>query len=197
MATYLNKDLCFGLIDVPFSGASQALNSMYSVFPDFKQRRNDAASLPIPVHASITDLHRVIGSAIFDYFLVAFVRNTFELLLVRYNFVKSNPRHPDHERCLLYTFEDYVFAEGQTVRIREQHPMVLSETSGVTLIANSRCFSNVLREILTELGAPPEIFIPRPPELCISYREYYSETMREHVSKVYAEDIKKFGFEFD
>lgn len=153
------------------------------------------------LHTSAETLLRQIPEAAFNrLYKFAFVRNPWDLLVSHYNFVRSTPRHHRRARVVgLESFDRYVEYELRRDKILQSR--MLCDRRGVLLVDDIGRFESIeadFTRICRRLGIDATLpHVNRGVIRDRDYRAYYSERLAARVAEYFAEDIERFGYQFE
>lgn len=159
-------------------------------------------TLPQPTHASASWVHSRLGEVAYSkLFSFAVVRNPFDQLVSRYEFVKRSRRHRDSEMANQLTFNQYIERKAQTSYIfRKTQVEHITDRTGKVIVTRVFRFEK-LDELTTELKDRTGISIERLPHLNSTtrkpYTEYYNESSRRIVERIFKRDLEELSYRFD
>tara|TARA_B100000446_G_C10455151_1_gene306743 strand:- start:12 stop:614 length:603 start_codon:yes stop_codon:yes gene_type:complete len=197
LATFYNSILNIAFIDVPLTSGIHVSRVLSTHIPSEAETFSQQSNREIPIHAGLTELQRLLKGQLFNYYTFAFVRNPFDWLRARYDFVVNRPSHPDYKRTSKLAFSDYIMQEGVVVPRRPQHKMLEARDVKVIRVAKSTAFGAVMTDILYELGVDVREPVSTPDDLKLRHHDSYTGEMVDHVSKIYEHDMRLFDFSFD
>ncbi len=197
MTTFVHDRMKFFFIHVPKTGG-MTVSHFFSRGNNRKWRDDFSLLNPqIGIHDGVEKIHLLLGEEMHGYFSFAFYRNTWEWFFSLYRYVRRTEKHPIHARVKTLTFEQFCFQEAEAF-FRPQKPMVtLNGRQAVTRLVDFSTFPTVFPQILTSLGyRDVSVSASNQAETKTDHRTQYTPQMRDHVARVYADDISYFGFDF-
>ncbi len=165
--------------------------------------RRDMAKIGHPPHVSARWVRTRLGAPAFDRaFSFAIVRNPFDQMVSRYEYVRQRPDHRRYNRAQSMSFLEYMrhqrrtnwnFSKSQFDNISDHQSRVL-----VSKIYRFEEPEQILPDICKNIGieAPTEI-----PHLNATkrkpYQDYYDKPARQFVENLFSIDLDYFGYSFD
>jgi hypothetical protein len=159
-------------------------------------------TLPQPTHASAIWVHSRLGEVTYNkLFSFAVVRNPFDQMVSKYEFVKRSRGHRDSEMANELTFSQYLERKASTSYIfRKTQTDHVTNQNGKIIVNQVFRFEN-LNELTIELKNRTGISIERLPHLNSTkrkpYTEYYNDSSRRIVERIFKRDLEKFSYRFD
>ena len=159
-------------------------------------------TLPQPTHASASWVRSRLGKATYDkLFSFAVVRNPFDQLVSRYEFVKRSRRHRDSAMANELTFSQYLERKAATSYIfRKTQSDHITDETGKIIVTRVFRFEN-LSELAIEFKDRTGISIDQLPHLNSTirkpYAEYYDKPSRKIVERLFKADLENFSYRFD
>lgn len=211
MRLSLSKKFLFIHIPKTAGGSVSRLLLPDSVKPSRTVYRRLLSHLPIaenplqasfPVHSTAQWARLKLGDELFaQLYKFAFVRNPFDLMVSRYEYIRQTPQHHKSRSVAELSFPQFVRAECTRPfrRIEDQCHFILSRDGRLLVddIYRFESFDAELRRLCTRLGVePPEALPHRHKTERRHYREYYSAEDRRIVARAFARDIERFGYAF-
>jgi hypothetical protein len=151
-------------------------------------------------HETARHVRRLLPAEIYDdYSKIAFVRNPFSWLVSLYELVRQSPRHRHYARVgAMKGFSEYV--DWEIARNERLQHRYLLDARGRMLVDEIGRFERLAEDaarIFGSLGIELKP-LPRVGQFTrFDYREYYDETSRRKVEAHWAEDLERFGYDFD
>jgi hypothetical protein len=140
----------------------------------------------------------------FDYFKFGFVRNSWELQVAQYKYIKATPEHPWHEEVLKMPFGEYLAWCSEHNRfLRQHHAFFEPRDTGVFSMDNCLvdflCRHERLQNDFDHVCATLQIPFVKvcSSEESFDYRDYYDDAGASVVGRACSVDIRCFGFVFD
>lgn len=197
MTTFIHERMKLYFVHVPKTGG-MTVTGFFSRGNN-RNWRDDFSLLnrDIGIHDGVEKIHAALGEEINDYFSFAFYRNTWDWFFSLYRYIYRTPSHPMHSKVKSMSFDQFCLEEAESF-YRPQKPLVtLNGNQAVTRLINFSNFSESFESILKSLGYRDiEIEAKNRAGTTVDYRRQYSKEMRDHLGKVYADDIDYFGFDF-
>lgn len=197
MTTFIHERMKLIFIHVPKTGG-MTVTHFFSRGSD-RGWRDDFSlfNQQIGIHSGTEKVHNLIGEEMHDYFSFAFYRNSWSWFFSLFRYIRRTPDHPVYPRAKDMTFEEFCFQEA-TGFYRPQKPLVtLNGKQAVTRLIDFEQFGTAFPDILVSLGYNDvKVEAKNQAKSSVDYRKQYTPEMRDHIAKVYAEDIKYFKFEF-
>lgn len=136
-----------------------------------------------------------------EYFKFAFVRNPWERVVSCYLNKVAARAHPRFKECYGKSFDYFVeFIQKQDLETADVHIRLQSRLiplEHIDFVGRMESFLDDLGYILNLIGLP-HVEIPHqnatPHE---HYSRYYTEKTKKTIGRLYKEDIKNFGYEFE
>jgi len=131
-------------------------------------------------------------------FKFAFVRNPWDRLASRYDYLRKNPKHHRHQLiCSMDGFEEYVDYEMRRGKMFQYTQ--LTDASGrmiVDFVGYYEQLSDDFAKVCNRLGVQASL-----PHLNKSvdrdYRTYFTPELRTKVARYFSRDIEMFGYTFE
>lgn len=197
MATFIHERMKFFFVHVPKTGG-MTVTQFFSYGKD-RAWRDDFSLLNqgIGIHDGVEKIQMRLGKEMESYFSFAFYRNTWDWFFSLYRYIIRTKNHPIHHRVKDLSFEQFCFKEAD-VFYRPQKPLVTRDgAQSVVRLINFTEFSVEFPKILVGLGyRDVEIESRNRADVIKDYRKQYTPEMRDHVARVYSDDIDFFGFDF-
>jgi hypothetical protein len=132
------------------------------------------------------------------YFKFAFVRNPWDWLVSYYHFVTSRPKHRLHRRIKsMGGFDPYVRTTCSQPKFLQKD--FVTDKYGQLMVDFVGRFENLssdFADVCRRIGVSADLG-RRNTSQHHDYREYFSDELRDCVSKAYAQDIELFDYDFD
>ena len=152
-------------------------------------------------HMKPHEIMEKVGKTVWDeYFTFAFVRNPWDWLVSLYHYMMEKEGHWQHQEIAeLGGFDRYIerICRG---RDKGQSKFVIGKDGREIIIDFIGRFER-LQEDYEKICARLEVRAIKLRKVNYSqhkdYRTYYDERLKELVAKTFAEDIERFGYEFD
>lgn len=151
-------------------------------------------------HDTIVQARRVLPRELFQgYFKFAFVRNPWDWLVSLYGYLQHTPEHRHYPQLSQMSFADYIEFEIQ--RGRRSQSAFVCDAGGSLLVDFIGRFERLetdFAQVLEQLGLSG---IPLPHRNAgVSrepYQSYYDAATRARVAEHWAEDIRRFDYQFE
>jgi hypothetical protein len=156
-------------------------------------------AVEFPEHVAARVVKRCLPPAVYDgAFKFAFVRNPWDRLVSRYNYLLRNE---SHHRCHfvkgLKGFEAYLEWEIRRGKMFQQN--YVTDAGGGVIVDFIGYFERLNEDfarVCARIGVQAEL--PHANSTNHSdYRTYYTPATRERVAQIFRRDIELFGYEFD
>ncbi|MFG6637671.1 hypothetical protein ACGYJ8_17145 [Sulfitobacter sp. 1A12126] len=88
----VNDERKFAFIEVPKTGTSTIAKCLLQIDPGCRRNRLiglDGRAVEVPVHATVSDVRRLLGSDAEQYTFVAFLRDPVEVMVSKYHFYRT------------------------------------------------------------------------------------------------------------
>lgn len=165
--------------------------------------REDPHKARLPMHCTAALAKRKLGDEFFSgLYKFAFVRNPYDWMVSRYEFIRQSDHHHRHHRVRDLDFPKFVQwqCNGLLGRRRDQCHFLLSR-SGELLVDDIFRFETLEQDIAIlceKLGIDgPEDMPHRHRTVRKPYQEYYTKAERDAVARAFVRDIERFGYSFD
>ncbi|WP_416914426.1 sulfotransferase family 2 domain-containing protein [Seohaeicola sp.] len=175
------------------------LNEAISMLPYQRAPEN----MVHPPHMNACWIRDRIGHDIFDnMFTFAIVRNPFDQMVSRYEYVRQNKRHHSHRAAARLNFSDFLTIQRwrNWNFTKTQHSKVADKQGNIVVkkIYRFECFSEILPDVTSILGLPqPDIMPHSNASERKPYQEYYDKSSRHFVEKHFRKDLEFFEYSFD
>ena len=150
-------------------------------------------------HPNVAKLKSALGDEVFDsYYSFSFVRNLWSRLLSYYYFMKIRPRSEKHEAAMTLDFNDFINTTIQDAPLRDQSSILL-DADGKSLVN----FIGRFETLATDFGHVCETLgcgctLPHKNKTKHGdFRTAYNQSSVDIVSRLYANDIKFFNYNFE
>ena len=154
--------------------------------------------IKLPTHASAQDVRASHPDRWAQYFTFAYVRNPWSWQVSLYHFMKQQEEHKQHEEvAAIASFREYLDwrLDGRK-HLQQEYICDANGTLMVDFVGRVECMSDDFQEICARIGV--EASLPHKNKSSHrDYRDYYDDEMREQVAEHFAEDIERFGYDFD
>jgi sulfotransferase famil protein len=156
-------------------------------------------ALEFPEHVTANTVRRCLPADLYSAaFKFAFVRNPYDRLVSRYEFLRSRAGHRDHRRVMrMKGFEQFIRWEIRRNRM-SQHSYV-TDAKGSLIVDFVGRYEQLHRDfasVCSRLGLVAQLSLiglsGRP-----DYRTYYTPQTRALVGRCCAYDLELFGYDFD
>lgn len=175
------------------------LNEILSALPYARP----AEKIVHPPHVDARWVRSRIGRDVFDAsFSFAVVRNPFDQLVSRYEYIRKSKNHHAHQAAARLEFRDFLrhqklrdwkFTKTQHSKIADRQGRVL-----VKKVYRFENFNDVLPDVCSIIGVPPPQKLPHENSTARKpYQLYYDASSREFVENNFREDLDYFGYEFE
>jgi len=179
--------------------------------PDQRRASRTLSRLGVPVawrpirwrngrkHTTALEMRHLFTRRVFDkYFKFAFVRNPWDYMVSYYHFLSTNPEHHRFaEIRKLESFSDYLKYEMRRGEVSQSR--ILCDEAGNLLVDYIGRFETLEEDFLricSLLGISARLEHLNRSEHG-DYRSYYDDETARWVAEYCAEDILRFGYEFD
>ena len=197
MTTFIHERMKIIFVHVPKTGGMSVTH--FFSRGNSRMWRDDFSLLnaQIGIHDGVDKVYSLLGSEMRSYFSFAFYRNTWDWFFSLYRYIRRTKNHPLFSRVKNLTFEQFCFQEAEAF-YRPQKPLVtLDGKQAVTRLLDFSTFPTAFPDILNSLGYDSVLVEAKNrAENRADHRLQYSTEMRDHLAKVYADDISYFGFDF-
>lgn len=154
-------------------------------------------------HSTLADLDGVLSpDQMRGMFLTALVRNPWDRMVSYYHWLQNqNFAHPAVKLAKSAPF-DLFARHGQTVQSFEASParFYVTDAEGMECKAHFMRLEHLEEDLVAfeaHLGFQLNMPHANRSDRVKDYRSYYTDSLAEHVGKTCAEDIARFGYEFD
>lgn len=164
--------------------------------------RQDPEQLYYPPHASAQWLRRRIGAGLYDKaFSFAIVRNPFDQLVSRYEYIRLKSSHHAHEAANRLDFKEFLkYQRRRNINYFRPQLYYVSDSSGSVIVSKLyrfEDFDSVLPDVCQRLGLPaPEAVPHKNSSKRESLVKYYDDETIDMVRKSFRADLQTFGYEF-
>jgi len=185
-------------IHVPKTGG----NSVTHTLKNNCTGRHDFVSTSLSMtHPQALTVHRMLNSVeekfSKSFFTFCFVRNPWDRIASYYYFVLRTPRHYRHNEIVrIGSFEKFVFQCKPPISCSS----FCFDNNGnclVDYIGQCETLQKDFDHICSILSMPSHNLPLRNISNRPSSKELYNQKMAEHISKIYDEDIERFGYSFE
>jgi hypothetical protein len=162
-------------------------------------------SLPIPElarirhgHLTLSQVRPHLGGEVFDaFFKFAFVRNPFDRFVSYCSFITRQKRQFDRDpKAVMRHFlanppGDHILFQPQHQFVTDDQGKLLTDTIG-----RVERMQESYDEIARRIGIPTTVLARVNSSRRQDYRDYYDQELIDGVAKLYARDLKLFGYDF-
>ncbi len=186
------------LLPYTIKGSRSTTARLISKFP-FRQ---EPEQLYYPPHASAQWLRRRIGAERYDRaFSFAIVRNPFDQMVSRYEYIRLKATHHAHEAANRLGFKEFLkYQKRRNLNYFRPQLSYVSEGGGSVIVSKLyrfEDFDNVLPDVCQRLGLPaPESVPHKNPSKRESLVKYYDDETIDMIRKSFRADLETFGYEF-
>jgi hypothetical protein len=187
----------FLFIHIPKTGGTSLRTWLYEIL-------QDPSMQILKKHVTAKQVENVIDRPE-RYFKFTFVRNPWDMLVSQY----FKARHSDaylknygqdkRDWHWENSFERFVYRKPRPVPLQMSRICTRDGKLLPDFLGRFERLEKDAHYILERIGV--DIEPPPMPKINVSphhhYATYYNKSMRDHVAKVYADDIKEFGYEFE
>lgn len=160
--------------------------------------QSDYLQVVFPEHDTAAQIRKKLPSGIFDsYFKFAFVRNPWDWLVSLYHYLLSTPSHRHHRRVSeMENFEEYLQFEmdrGKRFQkdfVADKEGRLLTDYIG-RYESLHEDFETVCRHLNIDASLP---HLNKSTHR--DYRDYYTDQIKDTVTKYWKEDIELLGYDF-
>lgn len=156
-----------------------------------------------PPHVDAKWLRARIGADIFDAaYSFAIVRNPFDQMVSRYEYIRKNQRHHAHRDAARLGFADFLKAQRwKNWNFTRTQFSKISDNSGKILLSRIfrfEEFDGILPEVCARVGLEPPLQTPHVnASQRRAYRDYYDAESRTFVETHFRKDLDFFEYGFD
>lgn len=156
-----------------------------------------------PPHMNARWVRDRIGHDFFDQmFTFAIVRNPFDQMVSRYEYIRKSKKHHSHKAAASLSFGDFMnYQRWKNWNFTKTQYSKVSDKSGRIIlkkIYRFEEFSDVLPDVTKIIGLPNPQEIPHVnASERKRYQEYYDKNSRQFVEKYYKKDLDFFEYSFD
>jgi hypothetical protein len=164
--------------------------------------RENPQKASLRTHATADWVRLKLGNELFDrLYKFAFVRNPFDWIVSRYEYIRQTPEHHRNRTVAKLDFSDFVgFEQARCLKRRMDQSHFLLSRSGELLVDDVFRFESLeadTQSVFERLNLqPPQALPHRHRTQRRPYQEYYSNADRIRVAELYARDLERFGYEF-
>lgn len=175
------------------------LNEAISMLP----LRREPENIVHPPHMDACWIRDRIGHDVFDnMFTFAIVRNPFDQMVSRYEYIRKNTRHHSHKAAKRFSFsqfmnyqrwKDWNFTKTQHSKVTDRNGQIILKK-----IYRFEEISEILPDVTKIIGLPQPKEIPHVnASERKRYQDYYDDNSRRFVEKHYRKDLDYFGYTFE
>lgn len=150
-------------------------------------------------HPSVADLKAVLGEDVFnEFYSFCFVRNPWSRMLSFYSFTKLRPKSEFHTDAMSMNFNDFIEYLGENRPMASQSSLVL-EADGKPAVSFIGRFENLdsdFQTVCSALGCNATLRHKngtKPKD----FRSVYSSNSVDSVARLFADDVRNFGYIFE
>lgn len=156
-----------------------------------------------PPHVDARWVRTRVGPKVYDnMFSFAIVRNPFDQMVSRYEYIRKNTRHHSHKTATRLGFDEFMrYQKWNNWNFTKTQYAKITDSSGKVIVSKVyrfESFHEVLPDVTSIIGVDAPSVVPhanaseRKP-----YQNYYDDSARKFVEVNFRKDLEYFGYSFN